>query len=99
MNDHLAFNTEKLQEVEENLKEYYQEYRESVHFLNTEIQRLAMIWGMTNASLYNEFKGKFDEKKEKLNTVENMMKELIDTLEAKKLGLEEASLQSENNFE
>ncbi|MBP5679159.1 MAG: hypothetical protein J6X28_04975 [Bacilli bacterium] len=99
MNDHLAFNTEKLQEVEENLKEYYQEYRESVLFLNTEIQRLAMIWGMTNASLYNEFKGKFDEKKEKLNTVENMMKELIDTLEAKKLGLEEASLQSENNFE
>ncbi len=98
MND-LTFNTTKLEEITELMTTYFNEYKELTTSLDKEITNLATTWGNNDHSVYDSFKEKDDEKKQKLITMENMMKELLDTLNSKKEELQTATEQSENSFE
>jgi len=98
MND-LTFNTTKLEEVYELLNSYYNEYKETIDSLDTEIENLGETWGSNDHSIYQSFKEKYTEKKPKLISAENMMKELLDILNNKKEELVNATVQSEGNFE
>ena len=98
MND-LTFNTTKLEEITELMNNYYNEYKELISSLDTEIKNIEVSWGSNDHSIYESFKEKYEEKKPKLVSMENMMKELLDTLNIKKEQLQSATEQSENNFE
>jgi len=99
MYDNLSFNTTKLNEIYEMSKKYYDEYKETIYSLDQEIKSLETSWGKKDQSLYSAFKEKYEEKKGKLESAEQMMKELLDTLEAKKEEIEETTVQSEKSFE
>ncbi len=98
MND-LTFNTTKLEEVAELMNTYFYEYKELINSLDTEVKNLEASWGSNDHSIYETFKEKYEEKKPKLISMENMMKELLDTLNNKKEELQSATEQSENSFE
>ena len=98
MND-LTFNTTKLEEITELMTNNFNEYKELIASLDTEIKNLETLWGNNNYSLYSSFKEKYDEKKPKLINMENMMKELLDTLISKKEELLNATEQVEDSFE
>ena len=98
MND-MSFDITKLNEVYDILTKYHMEYTEIISSLDMEINRLGITWGTTNNSVYNEFKEKYLEKKNKLISVDNMMNELLNNLEIKKREIEEATASSENSFE
>ena len=95
----LSFNITKLNEICELLNTYYNDYKESVASLEQEIKSLESTWGSKDQSAYTTFKEKYDEKKAKLVEMENMMKELLDSLKAKKEELQSATKQSTNSFE
>ena len=95
----LSFDTTKLNEVCELLSTYYNEYKESVSSLELEIKKLETTWGSKDHSAYTTFKEKYEEKKARLIETENMIKELLDTLEAKKEEIQSATTQAINSFE
>ena len=95
----LTFNTTKLEEVLELLTTYFNEYKELISSLDTEVKNLETTWGSNDHSIYTTFKEKYEEKKARLIMMENMMKELLDTLNNKKEELQSATEQSENSFE
>ena len=97
--DELTFDITKLNEVWDLLNTYYTEYKEIVSSLEQEIKSLEATWGSKDQSVYTVFKEKYEEKKGKLVETENMMKELLDTLDAKKEEIQGATIQSANNFE
>ena len=99
MNNDMSFNLDKLNETYDEIERLYNEYKESTISLNQEIQKLGITWGNKEGSTYTTFKEKYDEKKPKLEETENLMKELLDTLNLKKQEIEEATISSENNFE
>ena len=96
--DNLSFNITKLEEILEQVTTYYAQYKEITTNLDQEIKNLEVKWGSNDHSLYEGFKEKYDEKKGKLIEVENMMKELLDTLNGKKDELNDATVQSESSF-
>ena len=98
MND-LTFNTTKLEEITELMTNNFNEYKELISSLDREIKNLESLWGSNDHSLYSSFKEKYDEKKPKLINMENMMKELLDTLNIKKEELINATEQSAGSFE
>ncbi len=97
--NNLAFDITKLNEVYEEMKNDYEEYREITSSLDHEINQLESSWGENPKSLYTDFKEKYEEKKPRLIETENMMKELLDQLSMKKQEIENATIQSENEFE
>ena len=98
MND-LSFDITKLNEIYELLNKYHMEYADIISSLDMEINRLGATWGSTNNSIYNEFKEKYLEKKNKLVGVDNLMNELLNNLDMKKREIEEATASSESSFE
>ena len=99
MNNSLSFDTTKLNEVWEEINAYYSEYKDLTTSLELEIKKLETTWGTKEGSLYTTFKEKYEEKKSKLIELENIMKELLDTLESKKREIEEATILASNSFE
>ena len=99
MYDNLSFDITKLSEIVESMKKYYGEYKETVASFDLEMKALETSWGNHPKSLYTDFKEKYEEKKNKIVSVETLLKELVDTLEQKKQEIEEATIQSENQFE
>ena len=95
----LSFDVTKLNEIVDLMTTYYNDYKESVLSLDQEVKKLETTWGSKDASLYNSFKEKYYEKKSKLTETENMMKELLDTLEAKKEEIASVTTQTESSFE
>ena len=97
--DTLAFDITKLNEMDEEMKNNYEEYKEIVSSLDFEIKELEKTWGTRPKSLYTEFREKYEEKKGRLVETEVLMKELVDQLDVKKQEIENATIQSENEFE
>ena len=83
--DELSFDITKLNEVCDLVNTYYNEYKESVTLLEQEIKKLETTWGSKDQSAYTAFKEKYEEKKPKLAESEAMMRELFETLEAKRV--------------
>ena len=67
MNDTLSFDIAKLTELLDELNNNYYEYSSSLAELDKEITNLENIWGITNKSIYNDFKEVYKEKKIKDN--------------------------------
>ena len=97
--NNLTFNTTKLNEVCDLLSAYYCEYKDIITALEQEMSKLETTWGNNNQSAYRTFKEKYEEKKPKLIETDNMMKELLDTLETKKDEIQSIATQTENSFE
>ena len=99
MSDNLSFNIPKLNEVWEESNRYYNEYKEIITALELEIKKLETSWGKQDASLYTQFKEKYDEKKIRLQETETLMKELVDSLQEKKNAIEDATAATSSSFE
>ena len=99
MNDSLAFNSSKIEEVIETMQEACDKYKQDLASLELEIKNLDTIWGNNNQSIWNSFKEKYDEKKPKLENAESMMNELLRELILKQEQLKEATINAKNSFE
>ena len=99
MNDTLSFDIAKLTELLDELNNNYYEYSSSLAELDKEITYLENIWGITNKSIYNDFKEVYKEKKIKLVELENLIKKIIDNLTNKNDQLVTATEKAKNSFE
>ena len=99
MNDTLSFDTAKLTELLDELNNNYYEYSSSFVELDKEITNLENIWGISNKSIYNDFKEVYKEKKIKLLELEALIKNLIDNLTNKNDQLVTATEKAKNSFE
>ena len=99
MDGNLSFNIEKLNEVYDEITNDYREYKELIVTLDQAITKLEATCGASNTSLYQILKEKYLEKKQKLQDAETMMKELIDTLERKRIEIEAAVEITSSAFE
>ena len=99
MNDTLSFDTAKLTELLDELHNNYYEYSASFVELDKEITNLENIWGISNKSIYNDFKEVYKEKKIKLLELEALIKNLIDNLTNKNDQLVTATEKAKNSFE
>ena len=86
MNDTLSFDIAKLTELLDELNNNYYEYSSSLAELDKEITNLENIWGITNKSIYNDFKEVYKEK-------------IIDNLTNKNDQLVTATEKAKNSFE
>ena len=99
MNDTLSFDIAKLTELLDELNNNYYEYSSSLAELDKEITNLENIWGISDKSIYNDFKGVYKEKKIKLVEFESLIKKLIDNLTNKNDQLVTATEKAKNSFE
>ena len=83
MDDILSFDTGQLTEILDELNSHYYEYSSSLSDLDKEISNLENIWGVTDKSIYNDFKEVYKEKKQKLVELESLINFLITYLSSK----------------
>ena len=99
MKDELSFDTTKISEVLADLDKNYNEYVEAIEQLDSEIEKLELTWGSNEKSIYNDFKEKYNEKKQKLKDLADLTKTIINSLEQKNSQLESATERVRKNFE
>ena len=99
MDDFLSFDTAKITEILDELNTHYYEYSSSLSELDKEITNLENIWGITNKSIYNDFKEVYKEKKQKLVELESLINFLITYLSSKNDQLITATEKAKNSFE
>lgn len=99
MRNDIAYNSTKLSETLEIIRKNYFEFKDSIENLEKEITKLESKNIIKNSTVFAEFKEKYLEKKIFLINMENMMKELVDTLEYKNEELYTVLENTKDNFE
>ena len=99
IDDILSFDTGQLTEILDELNSHYYEYSSSLSDLDKEISNLENIWGVTDKSIYNDFKEVYKEKKQKLVELESLINFLITYLSSKNDQLITATEKAKNSFE
>ena len=99
MDDILSFDTGQLTEILDELNSHYYEYSSSLSDLDKEISNLENIWGVTDKSIYNDFKEVNKKKKQKLVELESLINFLITYLSSKNDQLITATEKAKNSFE
>ena len=99
MRNDRAYNSTKLSETLEIIRKNYFEFKDSIENLEKEITKLESKNIIKDSTVFAEFKEKYLEKKILLINMENMMKELVDTLEYKNEELYTVLENTKDNFE
>lgn len=99
MRNDIAYNSTKLSETLEIIRKNYFEFKDSIENLEKEITKLESKNIIKDSTVFAEFKEKYLEKKIFLINMENMMKELVDTLEYKNEELYTVLENAKDNFE